>query len=340
MNEREQRGKKEEAEAIEAVGADTEVPMSNAQAAAQAERTRESRGNRKAGAEDDEAMKAESRREDGELAYPATVDVLGEKVKVGSFAEHVDAFRIVITLPLLYGVVVDSQKGVDAIKDEYTEVPKEVEDKLKTKEWEYKELAALERALKHFQHMLGIRRATSKGKKDKDQEITSVSKVDQAIDEDSPEGELDTTTLGEYFGDDQNFSMFTAGTDSEVDFADSEKQLEGTAVHEIAHGLFAEKYADYATALEYWDDEYTASGKSGAEEPITEYGKTNAHEDLCEAVMYYCVERTTLQSKCPKRHALIKGYFEEFGPAKKLEEKTGGKKAAGAGAKKAGAHAG
>lgn len=321
MNEREKNLKKEEQEAVEKVGADPEVPMSNSKAAAQAEKTRESR-NKKEGDEDEETVKTEAKKKDGEIEYPATVDILGEKVKVASNAEHIDAIRIIITLPLLYGVVVDSQKGVDAIKDEYEDVPKDVKDKLETKEWEYKELAALERALKHFKDMLGIRRGASKGKKDKDQEITSVSKVDQAIDEDSEHGKLDHTTLGEYFGDNTNFSMFTAGTNSKVDFDDSDKQLEGTAVHEIAHGIFAEKYSDYATALEYWDDEYTASGKSGAEEPITEYGKTNAHEDIAEAVMYYCVERATLQSKCPKRYKLIKGYFEAFGPAKKLEEKT------------------
>src|SRR5205085_9687672 len=115
---------------------------------------------------------------------------------------------------------------------------------LKTKEWKIRELRALEKALAHFAPILGARRALS-GRAGEDQEITSASKVAQGIDADDPSGVLDTTTLGEFFASSKNFSMFGAGEKFAGDFpaikGDNTQQLEGTAVHEIAHGLM--KYA-------------------------------------------------------------------------------------------------
>ena len=148
-----------------------------------------------------------------------------------------------------------------------------------TSAWEYKELAALQKALDRFAPILGDKRKDSSRDGDP-QEIKTVSKLDQAIDGDSASGVLDATTLGEYFGDSVNFSLFTAGTDSKVDFADNDKQLEGTTIHEIAHGLLKYTLPDFTTTMDYWLDKNTKSGAAGAEEPITDYGQTNAGEDF------------------------------------------------------------
>jgi hypothetical protein len=212
-----------------------------------------------------------------------------------------------------YGIDVNSQKGVDAIKASYTDVPESELDKLKTKEWEYKELVALSAALAHFAPILGARR-TASSRNGKNQEVDSVSKVDQAIDQDSASGTLDTSTLGEYFRGSSNFSMFSAGTDSTVDFQDNSKQLEGTAIHELAHGLMRHEVRGYAKHLAYWRDRSTASGQAGAEAPITTYGQTNASEDLSEAVMYYFVDRPILANQCPIRHAYIHKIVSSWTP--------------------------
>jgi hypothetical protein len=233
------------------------------------------------------------------------VAIIGdEQVKVASETEAKEAERIIKTIQAEYGIDVSSKAGVDAIKKQYTRVPDAVKDQLTTTHWEYKELVALEKALKHFAPILGEERKSS-SRKDKDQEVTSVSKVKQAIDKNTASGQLDTTTLGEYFKQSKNFSMFSAGTNSTTDFSDNNKQLEGTAIHEIAHGLLKHEVTGYAKALDYWKDEKTPSGKAGAEQPITTYGQTNASEDLSEAVMYYFVEQNTLKTKCPQRYNLI-----------------------------------
>jgi LysM repeat protein len=246
---------------------------------------------------------------------PQVVTVGGEKVSVSSKSEALLAARYIREIRNDYGIKVDSQAGVDALKKDYTSVPKTELDKLKTKEWEFKELAALHRALSHFAAILGDSRKTS-SRSAATQEVGSVSKVDQAVDENTASGTLDTTTLGEYFGDSKNFSMFSAGTDSTVDFADNDKQLEGTAIHEIAHGLMKHEVGGYATALKYWTDKNTKSGDASAEAPVTAYAQTNASEDLSEAVMYYFVDRATLKSKCPIRDAYIDKIVQSWTPKK------------------------
>ncbi|WP_428263371.1 hypothetical protein, partial [Haliangium sp.] len=254
----------------------------------------------------------------------------GEQVDVANDEEAKKAAEIINEIYVEHGIDVNSQAGVDAIYASYDDVPKAIRDQLKTKEWKYKELVALKKALDHFSPILGSGRAGSTRSGD-DQEITTVSKVDQAIDENTAAGVLDTTTLGEYFEDSTNFSMFTAGTNSTIDFSDNAKQLEGTAVHEIAHGLMEYALGDYISELEYWDSRYKASGKAGAEAPITDYGATNASEDLSEAVMYYFVDPNTLKNgqsgkskgqignPCPVRFAFIEKTVKAWKKEKETE---------------------
>jgi hypothetical protein len=254
--------------------------------------------------------------------YPTNVVIGTETVHVASKEEEEEATKILKAIKDDYGIDVNSGKGVQAIKDQYTKVPKEVTDKLVSMEWEFKELKALKEALDCFAPILGANREKS-NLKGTDQEITSVSKVKQAIDTNSGAGQLDTSTLGEFFKGGKNFSMFKAGTNSTVDFTDNAKQLKGTAIHEIGHGLFASKYDDWVSKLPYWKDVSTKSGKVGAEEPITKYGQKNAREDLCEALMYFFVEKDTLKTKCPERHKLLTEYIAEWTPKEEPAKGTG-----------------
>lgn len=236
-----------------------------------------------------------------------------EKVNVANDAEKQQAEAIIKAIKDDYGITVSSSSGVSAVKARYTNVPAAVTGAVSEGVWELKELVALKAALAHFAPILGKLRAAST-QKGTAQEITTVGKVKQSIDTNSPSGVLDTTTLGEFFGKDKNFSMFDAGTKSTVDFADTRKQLEGTAVHEIAHGLFGGEVGNYIAALDYWTDRNTKSGKPGAEAPISTYGQTNASEDLSEAVMFYFMDEIKLKTTCPKRHAFVKGVIAAWKP--------------------------
>lgn len=259
------------------------------------------------------------------VEYPTVVTIKGEKVKVASEAEAKDAKRIITEMKDKYGITVDSSAGVKAIKKDYTDAPQGVRDGLKTKRWEYKELQALEKALKHFAPVLGGQRAKS-SRSGKKQEVKTISKVAQGIDEDTEDGELDTTTMGEYFKSSGNLSLFKAGTDSTVDFEDNMKQLEGTAVHEMAHVMFGVKESNWAAKLAYWTDVDTKSGADGAEEPPTAYGKTNAGEDLAESTMMYFVAPGEMDA-CPERKKLLKGYVAEWTKKTPSKQKKTAKKA-------------
>jgi hypothetical protein len=251
-------------------------------------------------------------------AYPKIITIGTEKVNVKSADEEKEAKAIIALIKADYSIELSSQTGVDAIKKDYTSVPKAVTDGLKTKQWEIQELRALQKALAHFAAVLGKKRATS-SRKDVPQELTTGSKVDQGIDEDSASGVLDNTTMGEFFESSKNFSMFTAGTDFKGEasvgiFKDNETNLEANATHELAHGLCQYAEPDFIKAMDYWTDANTKSGKAGAEEPVTPYGKTNAREDLAESVKFYFLDPATLLKNCLKRHAFVKKTVEAWTP--------------------------
>jgi len=247
--------------------------------------------------------------------YPKVVTIGSEKVNVASAEEETEAAKIIADIKNIYGVEVSSLNGINAIKGQYSHVTESVKNQLTTRTWEIKELRALAQALSHFGPILGKNRKNSP-LKDTDQEITSVSKVHQAIDHNNANGQLDNSTLGEYFSGAKNFSMFSAGTNSTVDFSDNNKQLEGTAIHEIAHGLMAKEVDSFALVSGYWLDRNTKSGDASAEAPPTTYGQKSASEDLSESVMFYFVEPSTLLQKCPKRHAFIDKLVQSWQPKK------------------------
>ena len=96
--------------------------------------------------------------------YPTTVTIGTETVHVASKEEEDEATKILKAIKDDYGIDVDSGKGVQAIKDQYTRVPKEVTDKLVSMEWQFKELKALKEALDCFAPILGAKREKSSRK--------------------------------------------------------------------------------------------------------------------------------------------------------------------------------
>jgi hypothetical protein len=231
-----------------------------------------------------------------------------EYVNVHTEAEAKRAKEIIKAIKDDYGIEVNSQAGVDAIKKQYTRVPKEILDQLKTTAWELRELEAMKAALDHYAPILGDKRKDSK-RDGIGQEVTTVGKVDQAIDTNTAGGSLDTSTLGEYFKGSTAFNVFTAGTKGVGGasiggpFKDNTEMLETSITHEIAHGLLEYSINGYMNATGFWT---AVSTKSGAgEAPMTPYGNTNAKEDLSEAAKFFFVKPADLLTKCPLRHAFL-----------------------------------
>ena len=242
-----------------------------------------------------------------------TATVAGEQVVVASEAEEKDAARIIKSITSKYDVDVSSLKAIKALKGGNKAAPQAMLDKIKTRAWLYKELAALERALGHFAPVLGFMRRLST-RSGSAQEIVAVGKLETRLGVKEGKTIWKPGVLGTYFSADKTFAMYKHGETATPVFATVEKELEGTAVHEIAHGVFQYAEADWLKTFDYWLDADTARGKAGAEAPPTDYGQTSVAEDLAESVMLYFLDRPRLEKSCPKRCAFIKGLVEGWTP--------------------------
>jgi hypothetical protein len=249
-----------------------------------------------------------------------------EQVVVKSDSEITDAKRIIKEMPETYGVDVSSARSMKALKSRTKSAPAELVKKIRTWPWLYKELKAIERALKHFAPILGAARKTST-RKDIDQEIVSVGKMETKLKNVKGTWQFSESVIGEYFSehDLRAFTMYKHGEDATPDFADVDKQLEATATHEIAHGIFQAQYDRWVSQFGFWLDQDTKSGTTGVEAPPTNYGTTNAREDLAESVMLYFVDRERLRkgkgaaagsagNPCPQREAFIAELVGEWTP--------------------------
>jgi hypothetical protein len=248
----------------------------------------------------------------GKKTYLATV--AGEQVHVASEQEEKDAARIIADVNSTYGIDVSSVKAMKALKSGNKQAPQDMLDKIATRPWLYKELQAIERALAHYAPILGKNRKGSTRAKDP-QELVAVGKLEERLGVSGGKTVFKPTVMGTYFRNDQTFAMYKHGETATPDFADIDKQIEGTAVHEIAHGIFKYAEADFVKTFDYWLDADTKSNKQGAEPPPTNYGQTSAGEDIAETAMLYFLDRPRLEKDCPLRCAfldkLVKGWEPE-----------------------------
>jgi hypothetical protein len=259
------------------------------------------------------------------------VAVIGkQQVNVANTEEEKEARAIIKMLKTTYGIEVSSSTVISAIKAQYGNVPKSETSKLEAGVWEMKELRAARDALAHFAPILGSQRKKSPlGKKS--QGVTSIGRVKQAIDVNTKEGTVDNSTMGEYFGGKKTVGLFDVVTDLSDDRyvaegsggPDNKTTLEANGIHEMSHGLVEPVYlSSWVDKMDYWLDSFTASGEVSAEEPPTEYGHSNAKEDLAESVALYFINRPRLEAVCPMRVAFLDDMVGKWTPTKKKEALT------------------
>ena len=271
------------------------------------------------------AMLARDVDADLKAGRPTIVAIGAERVRVSSPAQKADAERIIKDVKANYDVTFDSIAARRTTRKHYSDLGAATEEQLKAVEtvpWEYDELRAVERALKHFAAVLGAKRKSS-SRASAPQEVVSVGKLTTSPDDDPAHPE--DKTRGEFFAEAQTFALFEPGPDSATD-VDS---LEQKATHEIAHGVFAPQLDAFMKATGYWSKKFVKSRKRGAEGPPDSYADTNADEDLAQSVMYYFTDperllkgrpgraQGTWGNPCPKRHAFIKGIVGGWTPARK-----------------------
>jgi hypothetical protein len=269
---------------------------------------------------------------------------------MGFFTSEADARKllnevktemITIRIEDKYGIKLDQQAGVKAIKQDYSNVPQDELDKLKPKAWTVGELEELEAALANYGNLLGKERNTTKMG---DQPITTFSRLEYGIDVDTSKGQIDPLTRAETFTSSKNITMFDpskqnpqfAKDKAKPTVEELRKAFRGTIEHELSHALIEKAKAasgkgmreQFAADLKFWNGKaYESkywrlesggiSGKGGyscdlaetkkaaeadaAEIPITQYGMTNAGEDMAEMMKFFFEAPDKLKSDCPKR---------------------------------------
>ena len=245
-------------------------------------------------------------------SYETTV--AGERIIVASKAEEQEAAGIIKSIKDKYGIDISSVRAVKATVDTYAKAPKTERDKVKTAPWLMRELRATERALKHYERILGANRALSTRAGDA-QEVVDIGKGNFSITQTNEKGVIDPDTLGEYYRSAKTFAIYTPGENYVQDVGTVEKQLEATIVHEIAHGVMFYALPEFTTMSGYWLDNRTKSGAADAEAPCTKYGQTSASEDLSETMRWYFMLPERLKKDCPKRYAWAKAQAEGWTPA-------------------------
>ena len=219
-----------------------------------------------------------------------------------------------------------SDTVVSAIKSEYGKVPKAEKAKLETSVWEMKELHATRDALAHFAPILGSARKQSSLAK-KAQGVTTIGRVEEAIDVDTKSGKVEEGTMGEYFSSKKTVGLFDTVTELEDHAVRPGRERRG-GQRDDSRGerdprdgprvAPADLLGQWVQQLDYWFDANTESGKDAAEEPPTQYGHTNTAEDLSR-VGHVFINRPALEATCPKRAEFLTKMVASWTPAKKKD---------------------
>ena len=225
--------------------------------------------------------------------------IRGERVSVHGERQAREAGRIIDTLENDYGIDINSTEMVAVVRGRYSAAPGHVRRRVHRRHWKLRELRALLRAAGHYARILGAQRATSSRHADA-QEVTLSGKLSTSIND--ARTAVDTDTLGEYFRERTAFAMYRAGEDDPGITGDVDQELEFTATHELAHGLMNYALPSFIARMDFWLDRATPSGLAGIEAPPTNYGQTNAAEDMCETMAMYFMFPDRLRTSSPIRY--------------------------------------
>jgi hypothetical protein len=241
-----------------------------------------------------------------------------ERVKVTGEAEAAEARALIARIFDVYGVDVNSQKALDMTRERYPDTPKEILDKLHTSAWRLSDLRDLATALASYAPISGPNRATSSRRGEKDQEVSSIGRVNMGLSQKDGQFELGNLS-GRYYPGRNLAAIYDPAMDKNnsgrtVKSKDAQGKSHVTPVkdsmlmviaHEIGHGFLEYAANDFAKAMPYWKKEDgiglkkrkvsfdsmtyfdTDVANQSVEAPPTLYGAENHIEDLAESLMLY-----------------------------------------------------
>jgi hypothetical protein len=205
------------------------------------------------------------------------------------------ALRVIRKLRAL-GIKLESRTGLKALKAHF----KSTRDQRKAHQapWRVWELQAIYRAVRAF----GPRN------------LKSLSKLQK------PRSKTDKHTLAWTSSSTGNISFFTTGETFGVEdkMSPDEKRLVVrhnvlmTAIHELTHmeiEVAENAMKRFIAMTQYWNDDGARERKgldAKAEPPVSTYGRTDAGEDLCEAVAYFFEHGALMEARFPLRYRAVR----------------------------------
>ena len=225
--------------------------------------------------------------------------IRGERVSVHGDRQAAEAGTIIDTIEGTYGIDIDAAGTVSAVRADYGGAPLDVRRSVVRRHWKLRELRALLRACGHYARILGAARDQS-SRHGRRQEVIRAGKANSSIND--AETALDPDTLGEYITSCRTLALYQSGETDRSYTGDVDRELEFTSTHELAHGLMEYAVPHFISHTPYWRDLGTPSGTAGAEEPPTDYARTNAEEDMCETMALYFMYPRRLRRRAPQRY--------------------------------------
>ncbi|MFT3773292.1 MAG: DUF4157 domain-containing protein [Minicystis sp.] len=245
-----------------------------------------------------------------------------EMVHVTNDTDEQEARRIIADVQAKYGITISSPASVAALKADYANVHPERLATVRARDWEIKELQAIEKGLVFFAPVLGANRASS-SRSGAAQEVKTIGKVESTFKSNLPFSDPDPSVQGEAFEKSQNASLYKSNETTVKDFPDLGTNMEGVVVHELAHLVVRYGLEKYRKSLPYWKSDEEPSNIPGVEAPITDYGSKASREDMAEAVMFYFMSPDVLKkgrgaapgkigNPCPRRFQLIDAIVKDW----------------------------
>ncbi|MCW2943369.1 MAG: hypothetical protein JWR24_86, partial [Actinoallomurus sp.] len=171
-----------------------------------------------------------------------------------------------------FGIRLDSGAAVAAVEQSNPHVGEATLAKVRERRWDPNELRGLRAALEHFAPILGERRSRS-GRAGAEQEVTHVGAVSFGV----TNRKIDFGMAGEYIGSHKMLNFYAPVLIGK-DFGGGRREIEGTATHELAHGLLKYALPEFTDAFGSWGPDGRPRLREGAEPP---YGNaTSAMADL------------------------------------------------------------
>ncbi|SEF38166.1 hypothetical protein SAMN05421837_118117, partial [Amycolatopsis pretoriensis] len=191
-------------------------------------------------------------------------------------------------------IELDSALGVRAVHETNTRTSQAVLAKVKEREFKAEEIRAIEAATSHYAPILGNRRASS-SRAHAEQEVRTFGAVTFAVEN----GRLAAGARAEYLDSHGTVNLYAMGTLNR-EFGGGERAIEGTVVHELAHGLLDYALGEYTEHVGSWDAEGNPRRRSDGEPPLS----LNAMDDASDfetSLKFYLRDPGAFANRSPRR---------------------------------------